>query len=147
MQEVFDDAVAVGAAADEPGDGGGQIGVGCQPRDFVAPLGNPLLQRLHLGVEQGLQAGGADLAQRIADAAIGPCADGEERGQQQEQGDARPVERDFHMHSLSATKRCERLDSPGSFSAGAPIYAIVRPWRSDCHAMQSCTPSSAAVVG
>ena len=148
MQEVLDDALAVGVAADEPGDGVGQVGVGCQPRGFVAPLGNPLLQCLDLGVEQGLQAGGADLAQRIADAAIGPGADGEERGQQQEQGNARPVERDFHMHSLSATKTLRTARPAGfAFSGRADIrYHTAVAMRLPRDA-KAAAPSSAAVVG
>lgn len=99
-QEVLDDAYpfsACRAAAGEPGDGQAQFRIGGQLLRLVPSFHNPLLQRLDLGIEQGLQAGSADFPQRVADAPISPQADAEDGDEQQEQGEAGAVKGLIHV--------------------------------------------------
>ena len=84
------------AGTRQPDHGTAQSGVGGQLLRLVAPFRDPQLQRADLGVEQGPQAGAANLAQRVADAAIGPQADAEQGDQQQQQGEAGAVESGIH---------------------------------------------------
>ncbi len=105
LQDRRDDAAALLASlapAGKPGDGLAQIRIGGHLLHLLAPLRDPLIEYLDLGVEQGLQAGGTDFPQRVADAAIGPQADAEDGGEQQEQGEARPRGGGVHESSLSA---------------------------------------------
>ena len=97
LQDALDDAGTVamtGAAAGQFDDGRAQFGFGGQLFRLVPALGDPLVQGLDLRVEQGGQAGRADFTQGIADTAIGPQADAEDGGEQQEQGEAGAVERE-----------------------------------------------------
>jgi hypothetical protein len=82
-----------GGKADDPRR---QFRLGRQLFRFVTPFRDPLLQGSDLSVEQGLHAGGSDLAQRIADSAVGPHADTEQGHQQQQEDDAGSIERDVH---------------------------------------------------
>jgi hypothetical protein len=84
------------AAARQAGDGRPQRGVGGELLGLVPPFRDPLLQRLDLGVEQRLQAGGADLVQRPHPRCDRPT--GRRRGwrEQQEQGEAGAVEGWIH---------------------------------------------------
>jgi hypothetical protein len=97
LQDCVDDARPIDfEAGGEPDDAGVQRGLGGQLLRLVAPLGDPLLKGSDLGIEQGLHAGGANLAQGFADAAIGPDTDAEQCRKQQQQGQARPVEVGVH---------------------------------------------------
>ena len=87
LDESRDDALGLapaGRAGGKAGDGRAQLRIGGQLPGLVAPLGDPALDRLDLGVEQALQAGRAGLAQRLTDAAIGPQADAEHGCKQHE---------------------------------------------------------------